>query len=118
MARNVGELETEHLSAVRNLVKGNKNSAFEISSPNIFCHVLWAAVSRRRTRPAWALWVQAVKSHDNQGLHQSNRVGWRVRPSNFFSREEIQIIRTFHNAFYARIASLFSASGLSKKSKS
>ena len=64
--------------------------------------MLWAAVSRRRNRPAWALRVQAVKSHDNQGLHQSNRVGWSVRPSNFFERQEIQFIQTFHNAFYSQ----------------
>jgi len=40
VARNVGELRTEHLSAVRNLLKGNKNAASAISSPNIFCYVL------------------------------------------------------------------------------
>jgi hypothetical protein len=32
MARNVGELETEHLSAIRNLVKGNKNAVSVIST--------------------------------------------------------------------------------------
>lgn len=45
VARNVGELRTEHLSAVRNLVKGNKNAASAISSPNIFCYVLVAVLS-------------------------------------------------------------------------
>ena len=40
VARNVGELETEHLSAVRNLVKSNKTPASAGPNPNIFCHVL------------------------------------------------------------------------------
>ena len=44
-------------------------------------------VSRRRNRPAWALRVQVMKSHDGQGLHRNQiRVGLRVRPSNFFAR--------------------------------
>ena len=33
---SVVELKTEHLSAVRNLVTGNKNAAFARFSPNIF----------------------------------------------------------------------------------
>ena len=68
--------------------------------------MLWAAVSRRRNRPAWALRVQAMKSHDNQGLHQSNRVGWCVRLSNFFERQKIHFVSMFHTAFYAQQSSL------------
>jgi len=43
-----------------------------------------------------------VKSHDHQGLHQSNRLGLRVWQSNFFERQEIQFIQAFHTAFYAQ----------------